>query len=428
MHHPVIRKPSNATWIMPMNFSGLVAKASAVCTAKQMFGKLVRAACSQNKASRWIAAIFASSFAILGVYPECALAQTSTLDSVVQREGDAFIRNGKADGLSIAIVQNGQTKYFNFGTVVRGSAKPPTQDTVYEIGSISKTFGSLLLAHAVVEKKVGASDDIRRYLPGTYANLQYQGTPIALSDLVATTSALPDNLPDFMPLLAKLGPAQAPVAIMNMLEHYSTGKLLQDLQNVQLSYKPGTEPAHSNVAPELLGVILEKVYGRAYQDLLATYIEKPAGMQSGVAKNRLPQMAHGYMVGDKAMPLISTLDFILPAGGLRYSASDMSKYVALQLNESDPAVALTHQVLWGDPGKEAIGFNWTITRSNGGKTRLSHSGGTFGFSSFVDLYPAAHYGIVLLANRSGPSTQDELEMLSDQIAHQVLGKSGMSGM
>jgi serine-type D-Ala-D-Ala carboxypeptidase/endopeptidase len=412
-------------WIMPMNFYASGTGTSAVCPAKRAFGRLVRAVGSQGKASRLITVATACLLASFGVYPQHVFAQASALDSVVQREGEAFIKNGKADGLSIAIVQNGQTKYFNFGTVVRGGAKLPTQDTVYEIGSISKTFGSLLLAHAVVEKKVGASDDIRRYLPGTYANLQYQGTPIALSDLVATTSALPDNLPDFMPLLAKLGPAQAPAAIMNMLEHYSTGKLLQDLHNVQLSYKPGTEPAHSNVAPELLGVILEKVYGRGYQDLLATYIEKPAGMQSGIAKNRLSQMAHGYMVGDKAMPLISTLDFILPAGGLRYSASDMSKYVALQLNESDPAVALTHQVLWGDPGKEAIGFNWTITHSSGGKTRLSHSGGTFGFSSFVDLYPAAHYGIVLLANRSGSTTQDELEMLSDQIAHQVWGKPGM---
>lgn len=367
----------------------------------------------------------AAAITLLGVYPRHASAQTSTLDSVVQREGEAFIRNGKADGLSIAIVQNGQTRYFNFGTVVRGAAKLPTQDTVYEIGSVSKTFASLLLAHAVIEKKAGASDDIRRYLPGEYPNLQYQGTPIALSDLAATTSALPDNLPDFMPLLEKRGPKQAPFAIMTMLEHYSTAELLQDLHKVELSYKPGTAPAHSNVAPELLGVILEKIYGRSYADLLATYIEKPVGMHSGVAKDRLPQMAHGYMVGDKAMPLLSTIDFILPAGGLRYSASDMARFVALQLDPSDPAVALTHQVFWGDPDKEAIGFNWTITRSASGKTRLSHSGGTFGFSNFVDLYPAAHYGIVLLANRSGPMTQDQLETLSSQIVQQVWGKPGI---
>jgi serine-type D-Ala-D-Ala carboxypeptidase/endopeptidase len=412
-------------WILLMNFLDVRTDAPGTCIVNVAFSRTAFTGCLGRKCRVLITAVTVWLLIGLGLYPQRASAQTNTLDDVVQREGEAFVRDGKADGLSIAIVQNGQTRYFNFGTVVRGTATLPTQDTVYEIGSVTKTFTSLLLAHAVLEKKAGVSDDIRHYMPGTYANLQFNGTPIALSDLAATTSALPDNLPDFMPLLEKLGAKQAPFAIMEMLERYSTEKLLQDLHNVQPSYKPGTTPEHSNVAPELLGLILEKVYGRSYQDLLATYIEKPLGMRSGVAKDRLPQMARGYMVGDKAMPMISTVDFILPAGGLRYSTSDMGKYVALQLNEADPAVAMTHQVLWGDPNKEAIGFNWTISRTAGGKTRLSHSGGTFGFSSFVDLYPAAHYGIVLLANRSGPMTQDQLAALSEQIVRGVQEKPSL---
>ncbi|MGC1547335.1 MAG: serine hydrolase domain-containing protein [Rhodanobacter sp.] len=339
----------------------------------------------------------------------------SDLKRAIEKEGAAFVQAGNTDGLSIAIVRDGHTEYFNFGTTVRGKVNLPNQNTVYEIGSVTKTFTSLLLAHAIVEKKASASDDIRHYLPGAFPNLQFQGTPVTLMDLVTTTSALPDNLPDFMVLLKTVGPDKAPQAIMAMLQHYSAKALLDDLPNASLSSKPGTTPKHSNVAPELLGLMLEKMYGQSYATLLSNYVEKPAGMQSGVAKDRLPEMASGYMTSADAMPLISTVDFILPAGGLRYSASDMAKYIALQLDTSNPAIALTHRVAWGDINQQAVGFDWKISKTDDGKTRLSHDGGTFGFSSFVDLYPDAHEGIVLLANRSGPMTQDQLRMLSDQI-------------
>jgi serine-type D-Ala-D-Ala carboxypeptidase/endopeptidase len=341
-------------------------------------------------------------------------------DSMIQKYGQAFVEAGNSDGLSIAVVVHGRTRFYNFGTTVRGKAQLPTQDTVYEIGSVTKTFTSLLLAQALVAKKADGSDDIRRYLPGKYPGLAYQGTPITLTELAATTSALPDNIPDFMGLVKTEGLEKAPGAIMQMLKPYSQAKLLADLQGVSLSSKPGAAPAHSNVAPEVLGIILERLYGRTYADLVAQYIEQPLGMKSGVAKERLAQMASGYMAGDAPTPLISTLNFILPAGGLRYSASDMAKYAAYQVSSShDPAVALTHQPAWGDPDQDAVGFNWTIKNMPGGGKRLSQSGGTFGFSSFVDLYPASHCGIVLLANRSGPMTQDQLADLSYKIMHEL---------
>jgi serine-type D-Ala-D-Ala carboxypeptidase/endopeptidase len=125
------------------------------------------------------------------------------------------------------------------------------------------------------------------------------------------------------------------------------------------------------------------------------------------------------MTGNEVMPLISNIDFVVPAGGLRYSSSDMAKYIALQLDTSNPAIALTHQVAWGDTTMQAVGFAWNIAKTSDGKTRLSESGGTLGFSSFLDLYSDSHYGIVLLANRSGPMTQDQLQTLSDHIRHDL---------
>lgn len=345
---------------------------------------------------------------------------STDMDGIVQRDGEAFVKAGNTDGLSIAIVRDGQTTYFNFGTISRNKKQLPNQDTVYEIGSISKTFTSLLLAHALVEKKASASDDMRRYLPGAYPNLQFQGTPVTLKDLVATTSALPDNIPDIMAMAKANGLKRAPFVIADALQRYNTEALLADLRKASLSYKPGTMPMHSNVAAQLVGLILEKTYSRSYEDLLSVYVEKPLGMKSGVAKERLPHMATGYMADGTATPLIPAVE--LAAGGLRYSSSDMARYVTLQLQDSDPAVALTHQPLWGSVDEGAVGFDWNIAKTIDGKIRLNHSGGTFGFSSFMDLYPDLHYGIVLMANRSDSVTQYQLQVLSEQIVADLFGK------
>lgn len=78
--------------------------------------------------------------------------------------------------------------------------------TIYEIGSISKTFGSLLLAKAVVEKRANLNDDIRQYLDGTYPNLTYGHEPIRLVHLTNWTAELPDNLPQRMEALRQTNP------------------------------------------------------------------------------------------------------------------------------------------------------------------------------------------------------------------------------
>lgn len=346
---------------------------------------------------------------------------SDALERAIQKEGEAFIKAGGSDGLSIAVVRDGQTHFFNFGSKVRGKAQPPDKDTVYEIGSISKTFTSLLLAHALIEKKAGAADDMRRYLPGSYPNLQYQGTPVTLQDLAATTSSLPDNLPDLSAVFKNTDPKKVLPIVAGMLERYSTPSFFEDLHKVSLIDKPGTAPRHSNVAATLLGSVVENIYGKPYDDLLAQYIEKPFGMQSGVSKARLSLAPTGY-AGDGSVAPAFNAPYVRAAGGLRYSSADMARYIAAQLDASDPAIKLTQQPVWGNLDNQAIGFNWVLARTVDSQRHLSHTGGTFGFASFMDLYPDAHYGIVFLVNRSGPMTQGQLQAMSEHIQQAVFGE------
>lgn len=166
--------------------------------------------------------------------------------------------------------------------------------------------------------------------------------------------------------------------------------------------EPGTNPRHSNVAASLLGVILEKVYGEPFADLIARYIEKPFGMQPGVGSDRERELATGYNDRNIAMPALDAR-YILTAGGLRYSSADMARFLRAQLAGDQSAIQLSQQPTAG-PGHVAVGFNWWISTEADGRRTLRASGGTFGSSSYVEFRPELNYGIVVLANRAGAET------------------------
>jgi CubicO group peptidase (beta-lactamase class C family) len=350
--------------------------------------------------------------------PKAAAPEEATMDRVFQRLGTTFVDEGHTDGMSIVVVKDGKAHFYNFGTTTRGKAKPPTEHSVYEIGSVTKVFTSLVLAHAVEEGRIGLQDDIRKYLPGDCPNLAWQGTPIRIIDLADTTSALPDNLPN--PFPQGVDPDKAPFVALEAMKGFRPDQVYEELKMAKPGAKPGTNPQHSNLAADLLGRILEKVYGEPYEALVARYVEKPFGMQPGTGRDRAADEVDGYNKRQVAMPRIYERAFLM-AGGLRYSTADMAKFLAAELAAADPAIRLTQQVAWGDVDQSATGLNWTLSRTVDGKPRLRMSGSTFGCSSYIELYPAMDYGILLVANRPG-ETQNEMQDLANKALEEIWGK------
>lgn len=327
--------------------------------------------------------------------------------------GAEFVSSGKSDALSIAIVRNGEAHFYNFGSVSPERKVLPSEHSLFEIGSITKVFTALLLAHAVVEGRIGLHDDVRQYLPGNYPNLAFEGTPVRIIDLADFTSALPDNLPDLAKVTASAKPGTESSMIAHAWAQYSEASLLEDLKSVNLVGRPGVIPRHSNIAAELLGVILKRAYGASYEALLTQYIDKPLHMKSGTGNKRSALFVTGYDMQHHAMPAISG-DFILPAGGLRYSSADLANFVKAELAASDRALRLTQEPAWGNPENAAVGLGWRISKTSEGKAELYTSGGTFGSSSYIEMVPSLGYGIVLLANRAG-ETEGQLHDLADQL-------------
>jgi len=341
-----------------------------------------------------------------------AAAVPATFDSAVQELGQAWLTDNDGVGLTIGVYDDGQKHFYNFGATRLDGNRVPTKDTVYEIGSVAKTFAAQLLARAVIEGRAALEDDIAKYLDDKYPNLTRDGQPIRLVHLANMTSQLVDNIPDMTQVRAVPG---VPLATTRMAvyDKYTRAELLRQLHRVAPRAAPGGDPGQSNVAAMLLMIVLEKIYDEPFDRMLTREIEKPLRMASGIVPNA-KLLARGYTREGEELPTYGA-QMSWVTGSLRYSTEDLLKYAAWQMAEKDASVKLAHRPTWSTPDQnESIALYWLAVQSPQGR-RLYFSGGTFGFTSVCDLYPEARVAVVLLVNKHADRAQDSLRAMSAKI-------------
>ncbi|MBW1655668.1 serine hydrolase domain-containing protein [Flavobacterium quisquiliarum] len=320
-------------------------------------------------------------------------------------------------GLSIGIIKNGKQYIYNYGSTQKEKQILPSSNTLYELASNSKTFSSTLLARAVLNKKVKLTDDIRKYLKEDYPNLQFKGTPITLLNLANLTSALPNWMPDSKEIFTKANPDSIAYILDAVHRKYSRQQFYKDLHNVKLDTVPGAIARHCNTAAQLLGHIMETVYGEKFGTLIKKEFTSPLKMKNTVllGDTKLPiSMAFGYDGKGRKMPFIDWEDMQV-AASIASSTSDMLQYIAYHLNEKNADAKLSHEPTFGDISKGAIALNWKATKPQNGPIRISHTGGSLGFSSYVVFSPELNSGIILFSNDSDMKTQNELIKLAETI-------------
>ena len=333
-------------------------------------------------------------------------------DSAIREVGREWLANNEGIGLTIGVYDNGQSRFYNFGTTQLDGNKPPTKDTVYEIGGISKTMTGQLLARSVIEGRAKLTDEVAKYLGEPYPNLANGGEPVRLVHLANDTSQLLDNIPELTQVRAVPG-EPLEVTHMRVIEKYTQAEFLLQLHRVMPRMEPGRNVAFSNVGAMLLGVVLEKIHREPFEKILAREIEGPMRMGNGVSP---PQslLARGHTARNEPLPALSA-KMMYPANSLRYSAEDLLRYASWQLVERDASVKLAHQPAWSAPdGRVSVGFFWIIGNSQQGR-RLLSTGDTFGFSSTCDLYPDSKLAVVVLANKNADGAQESLRALSAKI-------------
>jgi CubicO group peptidase (beta-lactamase class C family) len=343
-----------------------------------------------------------------GTVPGRASARAVATDNLLRTPADRqvherallYLADTATVGLSIGVLKDGRQYVYNYGEIKRGSGQLPTPRTFYELGSITKTFATTLLAKAATEGRVRLTDDIRRYLPGAshgvYPNLEYQGQPIRLVHLANHTSGLPFWTVTRPDSLDRLTPYRQHL----FYETYTMRDLARDLRGVTLRAAPGTTYEYSGAGINTLILVLERVYGRDFERLVREYFGAHYGMRDTkkvLDSAEVARTVTGYDERGMAVPYFAQYTGAL--GPELYSTTaDMLAYLAAHLS-GDPALALAQRPTGPGPRPtERIGLGWMLGRDWYREPTVYHTGGGFGGHSAAYLYPARGLGVVVLVN------------------------------
>ena len=350
---------------------------------------------------------------LIGISSSAALAQPKPTDAkavraIIDAAAARYIQeNPQSAAIAIGVVY-GPTRYQSrAGTLEPGKARPPKADTLYPVASITKTFTGTLLAQAVIEKRLSLSDDVRTYLDSNYPNLAFGGRPILVSDLLDHRSGLPFLLPDRPDLAPDFtgDPRPYTVRVNAAMQGYGRDQFFSDLHAVKLTDEPGSRYQYSNTGAQLAGYILEKLYGQPYEQLLRAKILTPLRMNATtitLSPANRDRLAPGW--DDKGQRAVLPVG-AEGAGGLKSTTADMLNYVRWQIDETDPAVRLSHQRVWtakapvfGDQGTFGIGLNWQVAALSGRRV-IFQDGMIEGYSALIVIEPELKLGIILTANQ-----------------------------
>lgn len=351
-----------------------------------------------------------------------AQSNNDPISKAIEKHGKSFLTNKDITSVSIGVFKAGEIYTQHFGELEKGKGNLPNDETIYEIASVSKTITGYLVAKAVLEKKIKLEEDVRVYLKGAYPNLEYHQKTITIQHLLTHTSGLPGFLPKEMNEVFQKLNEKVPDDYYALEQAYGKKQFLSDLKTVSISVEPGTKFTYSNVGAELMGSILETVYGKSIDELLQeSFLKKYAMLNTAIELNE-PQkqkLVRGYWMSNPS-PSPNQLNKLWgAAGGLKMDMRDMLHYMDLQLNSEDPIVAESHKVLYEEGNLLKIAYFWRVWNDKYG-TSYNHHGGTSGTQNWVFIYPKYKLGISIITNQSGPDTPNLLNKTAKKILESII--------
>jgi len=296
-----------------------------------------------------------------------------------------------------------------YGRAAAGDTRPLTGQSIYEIGSITKVFTSLLLADMVNRGEVALTDPVSKLLPADVKVPERNGRAITLQDLAMHVSGLPRMPSNF-----------APRDKTNPYADYTNTEMFAFLSGYTLTRDIGSQYEYSNFGAGLLGQALARRAGMDYETLVRTRITGPLRMTNTSAA-LTPDMRARFVTGhDNSMTATPYWDFpaggggLAAAGALRSDVDDMLTFLGANLGftPSPLSSAMTSMVTprhgAGRPNVE-VALGWHVTTRNG-KEIVWHNGGTGGFRTFAGYDRKAGIGVVVLSNAATPIGADDIGM------------------
>ena len=307
---------------------------------------------------------------------------------------DRIDRDRQGVGMVVGVIDAKGRRIIAYGSLAKADPRQLNGDTVFEIGSVTKVFTSLLLMDMVQRGEVALTDPVSKFLPSNVKMPERNGKKITLADLSTQTSGLPGMPSNMHPK----DPVNNPYA------DYTVDQLYQFLSGYRLTRDIGSQYEYSNLGVGLLGHVLALRAGSSYEDLVRSRISKPLDMSStSIALS--PDMQARLAVGHNgALSPVANWDIptLAGCGALRSTANDLLNFLAANLGYRKTPLAAamaaeisTHRPT-GTPGLE-IAYAWHI-RTGHGSSIISHNGGTGGYDSFMGFDPKSGIGVVVLSN------------------------------
>ena len=354
--------------------------------------------------------VVAPSIAYNPALPPVAVAD---LEPILHRDLEAVLKSGRlapgdTGGVTVGILQHGQQRIFAYGT-----ARP---NSIYEIGSITKTFTGLALAQLIVEGKASLDEPVHHLLPPIDLP-KPAGQPMTLLDLATHRSGLPRN-PDNLH-------SENPY---NPYAGYTAADLYEFLNYWGISRSPRPSFLYSNLGFGLLGHALANRANTTYADLLSR-ITKPLGMRDTVidlSPEQQTRLLQGYR-GPHTPTGTMDLGVLESAGAIRSTAADMLRYLKANLHPDQtpqlrPALEFSHRLRAQFAPQGSIALAWIYDAKS---QTYSHNGATTGYTSDAFFNPANDSAVVVLANL-GPDLFMFASVLGEHIRERLTGQRAIS--
>ncbi len=310
---------------------------------------------------------------------------------------EARVAAGEYPAIVVAVSSGGRSQVYSFGEFADGKAADG--DTLFEIGSVTKTFTATLLARAVVEGRVSLDEPVAQVVPDMKLPTGPSGKAFTLGELASQYSGLP-RLPENM----------SGVDGDNPYANYGVAEMKEFLAGYEMTREPGSSYEYSNFGFGLLGYAMGELAGSSYAEAVKTQVFEPLGMtNSEVHRLKADQgkLAAGHKPHGGGEVSGWDFDVIAGAGSIVSSGNDMLRYleanmqaqeVAADGSEILRAMQLAHKPLVEGPAAgQKTGLAW-IEQALRDEKIVFHNGMTGGFSSFMGFSSDGKRGVLVLTN------------------------------
>ncbi|MEP6834133.1 MAG: serine hydrolase domain-containing protein [Gemmatimonas sp.] len=330
----------------------------------------------------------------------CARDDASPRSSAIEAYRQRMLANPAADtvgGATVAVIVGDRVVWAEgFGWADRGKRIPASVETIYRIGSLTKTFTAVVLMQLVAAGTVQLDDPVEKYLPEIrgLASPRPGGKPVTLRMLASHTAGIIRE-----PALP--GAAAGPIAEWE-------NKLLASIPTTAFDADPGTRYEYSNVGFGILGLTLSRAAKKPYMQMVEEGVLQPLGMYSStfIIDERLQRwLSVGYELGasgiDTVTPALEHLGrgYKVPNGGIYSTVIDLARFMGALSGASkgvttEPLRVMMETKQTPEAGVEGYGFGVQISQQG----IVGHGGSVAGYTAQFDFDPATKIGVIVLSN------------------------------